>query len=144
MPEAPADMPAFTDEQMKNLLAFMEQAGKARAGEQGAEFSETDYLAGCMATLFALGRQGSIPAGWIFSTMAGRSPLDLPTLDQTVYVVHAPRLARDEQTTIYKNRRDADEHTTWLEEQGQHVYMRFEKVRNSLRPDLAKALEEAD
>jgi len=146
MPEAPADMPEFTDEQLKKLIAFMEQAGRSRAGEQGAEFSETDYLAGCMATLFALGRQGSIPAGWIFTTMAGKSPLDLPTLDQTVYVVHVPELTRDEAITIYKNRHDADEHTMLLEEENQrwHVYMRFMPVRNALRPDIAKRLEEAD
>jgi hypothetical protein len=85
VPDHPSTvLPEFSDEQITALVDCMTAAGKARAHAQGADFSEFDYLSGCMATLVAVGRQDRIPVAWIFDAFADRSPLDLPSPSQEV------------------------------------------------------------
>lgn len=136
-------LPEFTDDQVKSLVEYMTNAGKARARAQGADFSEVDFLVGCMTTLFALGKQNKIPGSWIFKPMAGQSPLDLPDLDQSAYVVYDGRNV--DSLTLYKHHSEAAEHAQYLEEHG-HPEAVFYKlpVRHKLEPKIERALNEED
>ena len=136
-------LPTFTDEQIKALVDYMEAAGKSRGRAQGADFSEADYLAGCMTTLFALGKQDKIPAGWIFTIMAGRSPLGLPDLDKNVWVVYDPTPRRDaERVTLYRDKSTASEHVDFLADQGNdRVLLLCLPARHELPPAILKALD---
>src|SRR4029450_4830082 len=67
--------PAFTDEQTIAFLDFLTEQGRDRARVIGVEFSEVDYLAGCMAALLAIGRWDKLPGGWGVGPMTGRSVL---------------------------------------------------------------------
>lgn len=145
-PDAPSiEMPTFSPEQLTALIDYMEAAGKGRAGTQGADFSEADYLAGCMATLFALGRQDKIPAGWIFEMFAGNSPLGVPTLDQQVYLVVDRKVRGSGTVTVYRDRVEATEHADHLNEREDfRAFLLQEPIRHVLRPDVAAALQAAD
>ena len=85
VPDYPSTaLPEFSDEQITALVDYMTAAGKARAHAQGADFSEFDYLSGCMATLVAVGREDRIPVTWLFEAFPGYSPLDLPSPNRRI------------------------------------------------------------
>ena len=139
-------LPTFTDEQIKALTDYLVAAGKSRGREQRADFSEADYLAGCMATLFALGRQDKIPAGWIFEIMAGGSPLGLPDLDKDVWVVYDPFPRKEqERVTLYTNKATASEHVDFLyEHEHDSALLLCLPARHALHPTVLKALDDED
>jgi hypothetical protein len=144
-PERPSiPMPEFSAEQVDALVDYMEAHGRERGRQQGANFNEVDYLVGCMTAMFALGKQGSMPAGWMFGPLANISPLGLPTLDREVFVVHDPR-DRQGKVTVYERQDLASDHAEWLEEQGRSTATWFRaKVRHELRPDIEQAMLAAE
>lgn len=66
----------LTDEQLNAITEWFWVAGHNRRVEQGAAFSEVDFIAGAMTVFFALNSQGMMPAGWVFGPLAGRSLFD--------------------------------------------------------------------
>lgn len=141
MGELPEDAgftpPLFSDEHTHAMANFIEAHGKARARAQGSDFSETDYLAGAMAVFFALRLQNRMPASWIFSTLAGRSPLGVEVPDRTVYVVLAGQLRQP--VAVYENRAQAVEHVEQLwREDDEHAYVATENVRREVDGEIAK------
>jgi hypothetical protein len=132
--------PLFTAEQVHALADFVEAHGKARARHQGSEFSEVDYLAGAMSMFFALKLQDKMPAGWIFSTFAGRSPLGITVPDRQVYVVMAGKLRQP--VAVYANRHIAQEHVEHLWRQGDDVaFVATETARTALPERVAASIE---
>jgi hypothetical protein len=68
----PATGQKLTDEQLEAIAAWTEHNAKERHKALGSEYHESDYLAGVMTTLFALGCEDRIPVGWIIGPMFGR------------------------------------------------------------------------
>ena len=141
IPQPPTDkLPEFTDEQVELLVHYMIAVAKSRAGAQGADFNEVDFLMGCTTTLFAIGKQNKIPAGWIFGPMGGRSALGLPTLDREVYVVHLE--SSREPVALYEHRGPAEEHLHYLTEHGDDSAVMYRlPVRHALHPKIMMALD---
>ena len=91
-PETPAiPLPEFTPDQVSALIGFMTAHGEARAQSQGRDFSEVDYLCGCMSALFAIGQAGRVPAPWVFGPLSGRKVF------QHTYVAPEPEEDEDEE-----------------------------------------------
>lgn len=74
-PTPAVPLPEFSDEQTQALIDFLTEQGRNRARVLGTEFSEVDYLAGCMAALLAVNRWDKLPGGWVFGPLSGHSVL---------------------------------------------------------------------
>lgn len=72
----PSRMWSPNDNELKEMADTIAKAGVERLELQGTRrFHSFDFLAGAMATYFAMGLQGSIPADWVFLAFQGRDPI---------------------------------------------------------------------
>lgn len=132
--------PLFSDEQVRALADFVEAHARLRAGAQGSDFNEADYITGAMSMWFALHLQNRMPAKWIFGFLSGGTALDIEVPDRDVYVVMAGKLRQP--VAVYANRHVAQEHVEHLWRTGDDdAFVATEKALSKLKPRVAEAIE---